>query len=127
MPGAYKEAILASGGDDTIVTTLSDSLSGGDWPGAWVRLRRTRFVEEWLGREPELRRRRQEALARLEAAEDSEPGYGLILIGQSAGLIDSVLTAGEVVWQIVEEAEEILRLRLPEFLGSDSSSSSRSA
>jgi NAD(P)H-dependent flavin oxidoreductase YrpB (nitropropane dioxygenase family) len=117
VPGAYKEAILASGGDDTIVTTLSDSLSGRDWPGAWVRLRRTRFVQEWLGREPELRRRRQVALARLEAAEDSDPDYGLILIGQSAGLIDSVLTAREVVWQIVEEAEEILRSRLPECLG----------
>jgi nitronate monooxygenase len=57
---AYKDAIVASDGTDTVMTTLSDSLSGRDWPGASVRLKRTRFVEQWLGREPELRRRREE-------------------------------------------------------------------
>jgi NAD(P)H-dependent flavin oxidoreductase YrpB (nitropropane dioxygenase family) len=49
VPQAYKDAIVASDGTDTVMTTLSDSLSGRDWPGAWVRLRRTRFVEQWLG------------------------------------------------------------------------------
>ncbi|CAN5197420.1 enoyl-[acyl-carrier-protein] reductase FabK [soil metagenome] len=106
---AYKAAILASAGDDTIVTTVSDTLSGHDWPGAWARLRRTRFIEEWLGREPELRRRREAAWATLEAAEESDPDYGLMWIGQSAGLIDSVVPASEVVRQVVDEAEEILR------------------
>jgi NAD(P)H-dependent flavin oxidoreductase YrpB (nitropropane dioxygenase family) len=110
---AYKSAIVASDGSDTIVTTLADTLSGRDWPGAWGRVRRTRFVEEWLGREPELRRRRDAVWAILEAAEESDPDYGLMWIGQSAGLVDSVLPAGEVVRQIVREAEEILRKRLP--------------
>ncbi len=113
---AYKDAIVASGGEDTIVTTLSDSLSGRDWPGAWVRLRRTRFVLEWLGREPELRRRREEAFAQLEAMEESNADDGLMWMGQSAGLIDSVRPAGEVVHEVVREAEEILRSRLPTFL-----------
>ena len=94
---AYKEAIVASNGSDTIVTTVGDTLSGRDWPGAWARLRRTRFVEEWLGREPELRRRRAAAWARLEETEESDPDYGLMWIGQSAGLVDEVLPAGEVV------------------------------
>ena len=83
---------------------------------AWARLRRTRFIEEWLGREPELRRRRPEVYARLEAAEESDPDYGVIWFGQAAGLIDSVLPAGEVVRQIVQEAEEILQTRLPGLL-----------
>jgi NAD(P)H-dependent flavin oxidoreductase YrpB (nitropropane dioxygenase family) len=116
VPPAYKAAILASGGDDTIVTTISDTLSGRDWPGAWARLRRTRFIEEWLGREPELRRRREVAWAALEAAEESDPDYGLMWIGQSAGLIDSVVPASEVVQQVVGEAEEILRTHLPGLL-----------
>jgi NAD(P)H-dependent flavin oxidoreductase YrpB (nitropropane dioxygenase family) len=116
VEAAYKEAIVASGGDDTIVTTVADTLSGRDWPGAWARMRRTRFVEEWLGREPELRKRREAAWARLEAAEESDPDYGLMWIGQSAGLIDSVVPAGDVVWQIVGEAEEILRTHLPGLL-----------
>ena len=113
---AYKDAIVASSGDDTVVTTLSDSLSGRDWPGAWVRLRRTRFVQDWLGREPELRRRRETAFAQLEAFEESNADDGLMFFGQSAGLIDSIKPAADLVREIVAEAEEILRSRLPTFL-----------
>src|SRR5207249_2891463 len=111
-----KQAIVASKGDDTVVTTLADSLSGRDWPGAWARLRRTPFVQQWLGREPELRRRREEAYAQLERLEESSADDGLMWIGQSAGLIDSVRPAADVVREIVAEAEEILRARLPTFL-----------
>ena len=120
VEAAYKRAIVASRGDDTIVTTVADTLSGRDWPGAWGRVRRTRFIEEWLGREPELRRRRDAVWALLEAAEKSDPDFGLMWMGQSAGLVDSVLPAGEVVRQIVVEAEEILRSRLPSLLPDDS-------
>lgn len=113
---AYKDAIVESDGSDTVVTTLSDSLSGRDWPGAWVRLRRTRFVQEWLGREPELRRRREAAYAQLEALDEANADDGLMWIGQSAGLIDSVESAGDVVRQVVDEAERILRARFPSLL-----------
>jgi NAD(P)H-dependent flavin oxidoreductase YrpB (nitropropane dioxygenase family) len=116
LPHAYKQAVVASAGDDTIVTTVGDTLSGRDWPGAWVRLRRTRLIEEWLGREPELRRRREEVWAQLATAEESDPDYGLMWIGQAAGLIDSVIHAGDVVRSVVEEAEEILRSRLSSVL-----------
>jgi NAD(P)H-dependent flavin oxidoreductase YrpB (nitropropane dioxygenase family) len=107
LPEVFKTALVESGGDDTIVTTVPDSLSGRDWPGAWTRVRRTRFIEEWLGREPELRRRREAVWQTLEAAEESDPG--LVWFGQAAGLVDSILPAGEVVRRIVAEAEEILR------------------
>jgi len=106
---AYKEAIVASDGTDTVVTTLSDSLSGRDWPGAWVRLKRTRFVERWLGREPELRRRRAQLWQEVRAFEESNADDGLMWVGQSAGLIDEIKPAGDVVQEIVAEAEEILR------------------
>jgi len=112
----YKQAIVDSNGEDTIVTTVADTLTGRDWPGAWARVRRTPFIEQWLGREPELRRRRAAAWAMLEAAEESDPDNGLMFFGQSSGVIDSVLPAGEVVRQIVAEAEEILRSRLPQFV-----------
>ena len=120
VEAAYKRAIVASKGDDTIVTTIPDTLSGRDWPGAWVRVRRTRFIEAWLGREPELRRRRDAVWAMLEAAEESDPDYALIWIGQSAGLVDAILPAGEVVRQIAAEAEDILRSRLPALLSESS-------
>ena len=48
------------------------------------------------------------AWARLEEAEESDPDYGLMWIGQSAGLIDEVLPAAEVVRRIVAEAEAAL-------------------
>jgi NAD(P)H-dependent flavin oxidoreductase YrpB (nitropropane dioxygenase family) len=105
---AYKDAIVASDGTDTVVTTLSDSLSGRDWPGAWVRLKRTRFVEQWLGREPELRRRRARLWEEVAAFQESNADDGLMWIGQSAGLIDSVEPAGDVVRRIVADAEEII-------------------
>ena len=105
---AYKDAIVASDGTDTVVTTLSDSLSGRDWPGAWARLKRTRFVEQWLGREPELRRRRARLWEEVAAFQETNADDGLMWIGQSAGLIDSVEPAGDVVRRIVAEAEEVI-------------------
>ena len=61
VPDWYKQAIVDSDGHDTVVTTVADTYSGRDWPGAWGRVLRTPMIEEWLGREPELRRRRAES------------------------------------------------------------------
>jgi NAD(P)H-dependent flavin oxidoreductase YrpB (nitropropane dioxygenase family) len=120
VPAFYKEAILGSDGGDTVLTTLADSLSGRDWPGAWDRLLRTRFVDEWLGREPELRRRRGEIWERIEQAEaENDPEYALLWIGQSAGLIDAVVPAGDVVREIVRDAEEVVRTQLQAVLRED--------
>jgi NAD(P)H-dependent flavin oxidoreductase YrpB (nitropropane dioxygenase family) len=105
-----KKGLVASGSEDTIVTSVHDTFSGRDWPGAWSRGPRNRFVEEWLGREPELRRRRAEIRERLLAArERGDHDYWLMWFGQSAGLVDDVRPAGEVVAEIVVEAESVLR------------------
>jgi nitronate monooxygenase len=71
-------------------------------------LRRTRFVEQWLGREPELRRRRERLWQQVADFQESNADDGLMWMGQSAGLIDSVEPAGDVVQRIVAEAEEII-------------------
>jgi NAD(P)H-dependent flavin oxidoreductase YrpB (nitropropane dioxygenase family) len=119
-PDAWKQAIVASDGQDTIVTSVPDSLTGRDWPGAWSRVVRTRFIEEWLGREPELRRRREEVWSRLERAEaEGQLDYRINHVGQCAGLIDTILPAGDVVRQIVAEAEAILRVTLPKMVIAD--------
>ena len=73
-----------------------------------MRLRRTRFVEQWLGREPELRRRREQLWQQVADFQESNADDGLMWMGQSAGLIDSVEPAGDVVRRIVAEAEEII-------------------
>jgi NAD(P)H-dependent flavin oxidoreductase YrpB (nitropropane dioxygenase family) len=113
----FKQAILESDGHDTLVTDIPDVAYGQVWPGAYVRVRRNRFVEEWLGRGNELRRRRAEVSARLrQAAQAGDQDRGAILIGQTAGLIDRIEPAAEVVQQISQEAEAILRERLPRLL-----------
>lgn len=112
-----KETVVASDGHDTILTTVLDTFQGRDWPGAWSRATRTSFVEEWLGREPELRRRREEVRERLRRArEEGDRDYFAMWLGQSAGLVDSVLPAAEIVRAVAAEAEEILRVRLPGLL-----------
>jgi NAD(P)H-dependent flavin oxidoreductase YrpB (nitropropane dioxygenase family) len=113
----FKQAILESDGHDTLVTDIPDVANGQAWPGAYVRVRRNRFIEEWMGRGNELRRRRVEVSAQLrEAAKAGDPDRGAIMIGQTAGLIDRVEPAADLVRQISRAAEAILRDRLPRLL-----------
>ena len=113
----FKQAIVESDGHDTIVTDIPDVANGQVWPGAYVRVRRNRFIEEWIGREGELRRRRVEVAAQLrEAAKAGDPDRGAIMLGQTAGLIDRVEPAVDLVRQIASDAESILRDRLPRLL-----------
>ena len=113
----FKQAIVESDGHDTLVTDIPDVANGQVWPGAYVRVRRNRFIEEWIGREGELRRRRHEVRAQLaEAARSGDPDRGAIMLGQTAGLIDRVEPAADLVRQIASDAESILRDRLPRLL-----------
>jgi NAD(P)H-dependent flavin oxidoreductase YrpB (nitropropane dioxygenase family) len=113
----FKQAILESDGHDTVVTDIPDVANGQVWPGAYVRVRRNRFIEQWLGREGELRRRRREVSAQLqEAAKAGDPDRGAIMLGQTAGLIDRLEPAADLVRQISRDAESILRDRLPRLL-----------
>jgi NAD(P)H-dependent flavin oxidoreductase YrpB (nitropropane dioxygenase family) len=113
----FKQAILDSDGHDTLVTDIPDVASGNTWPGAYVRVRRNRFIEEWMGRDNELRRRRVEVSAQLrQAAQAGDPDRGAVMIGQTAGLIDRIEPAADLVRQISRDAEAILRERLPSLL-----------
>src|SRR6266852_3652419 len=113
----FKQAIVESDGHDTLVTDIPDMANGQVWPGAYVRVRRNRFIEEWIGRDGELSRRRREVSAQLsEAANAGDPDRGDIMIGQTAGLIDRIEPAADLVRQIARDAEQILRDRLPRLL-----------
>ena len=50
------------------------------------------------------------------AREQGDVDNGSLLIGQDAGLIDSIEPAGEIVGRIVSDAEAILTRRLAEVL-----------
>ena len=102
-----------------MITTRFTQLLGVDHPVASAGMggvKRTPFVERWLGREPELRRRRSTLRDEVAHFQESNADDGLMWFGQSAGLIDSIEPAGDLVREIVAEAEQILRSRLPTFL-----------
>jgi NAD(P)H-dependent flavin oxidoreductase YrpB (nitropropane dioxygenase family) len=78
------------------------------------RVRRNAFIERWAGREWELRARQPEAAAALERARQAgDVDNAVLFIGQDAGLIHDVPSAGDIVERIVTDAEGLLRDRLP--------------
>ncbi|MCC7105867.1 MAG: nitronate monooxygenase, partial [Chloroflexi bacterium] len=117
VPEGFKRTIIESDGHDTILTEIPDVASGRVWPGAMSRVRRTRFIERWAGREWEVRQRRNEIGRDLEAARKrDDPDEYSIGVGQTAGLIDQIKPAGQIVREIAEEAEAIIASRLRSLL-----------
>ncbi len=111
----HKDLIVGSDGTDTVFTRVYDIVSGLPWPAAiGERVRRNRFTDEWSGREVELQDRREEIAPPagsnpFEAPPD--PDTSAVLYGQSAGLVNAVRPAAEVVRTISDDAERILRSR----------------
>jgi NAD(P)H-dependent flavin oxidoreductase YrpB (nitropropane dioxygenase family) len=112
LPETYKQAICGSDGHDTLLTELPDVIAGQVWPGAYARVLRTPFVQEWLGREDAVRRHRRELLQRIQRArQEGDVANGSLLIGQDSGLIERIEPAGAIVARIVREAEALLAER----------------
>jgi nitronate monooxygenase len=119
----YKQRLLKATEADTVRTTLF----GYGWPNAPHRALRTKFVEEWLGNE-----------ARGQESRPDEPVIGKtkifgqempllrfmgfppnidvtgdiesmgLLAGQGVGLVQEIRPAGEVVREIVAQADRII-------------------
>jgi NAD(P)H-dependent flavin oxidoreductase YrpB (nitropropane dioxygenase family) len=113
----FKQAIVASDGHDTVLTEIPDLASGRVWPGAMSRAQRNRFIERWAGREWALRQHAAEVGKQVAAARVAgDVDNASLSFGQDAGLIDSVKGVREIVAEIIAEAEEIMRSRLPGLL-----------
>jgi NAD(P)H-dependent flavin oxidoreductase YrpB (nitropropane dioxygenase family) len=113
----FKQAVLDSDGHDTVLTEIPDIARANVWPGAMARSRRNAFIERWAGREWELRARQPEVAAALERArETGDADNASLLIGQDAGLIHDIPPASEIVERIVDEAEALLKDRLPKLV-----------
>lgn len=110
VPDGYKRAILESDGHDTIASEIPDVASGRVWPGALARSLRNRFIERWAGQEWRLRQNQRAVWEEVVAARkaDRVDDYYL-LIGQTAGLINDLKPAGQLVREIADEADRIIR------------------
>jgi NAD(P)H-dependent flavin oxidoreductase YrpB (nitropropane dioxygenase family) len=113
VPPRFKQTILDSDGHDTLLTEIPDIATGTVWPGAMSRVRRNPFVERWAGREWQLRQLQHEVGPQVAAARrnDQVDDY-TIGTGQTAGLIHELKAAGQIVKEIVVEAESIIAERL---------------
>jgi NAD(P)H-dependent flavin oxidoreductase YrpB (nitropropane dioxygenase family) len=110
----YKQAIINSDGHDTVLTEIPDIATSRVWPGAMARALRNDFIARWAGREWTLRQQAQKVGQALAAARQAgDVDNGPLLIGQDAGLIDTVLPAAEVIQHMVIQAHDIITTRLP--------------
>ena len=110
---------MHSNGHDTMLTEIPDIASGQVWPGAMARTLCNRFLEQWAGREWALRQQARTVGEAARAARlTGDVDNAAILIGQDAGLIDTILPAAEVVQRMVVQAEEIITGRLRPMLHS---------
>jgi len=119
----YKKKLLAANENDTVRTTLF----GFGWPNTPHRTLRTRFVEEWLGKETRGQESREDEpvightviagqqmpLQRFMGFPPNVDATGDIesmdlLTGQSVGLVREIKPAGDIVRELVDEAREII-------------------
>jgi NAD(P)H-dependent flavin oxidoreductase YrpB (nitropropane dioxygenase family) len=110
----FKQAIVKSDGHDTVLTEIPDLVSQRVWPGAMSRAQRNQFIDRWSGREWALRQNAREVGKQVAAARAAgDVDNATLSFGQDAGLIDSIKSVREVVQDIIAEAEEIIKNRLP--------------
>ena len=112
----FKQTIVQSTGHDTVISEIPDIASGQVWPGAMARTLRNDFIARWAGREWALRQQAHQVRQHLQQArQDGDAANASLLVGQDAGLIDSVIPAGEVIQHMVTQAHEIITERLLQF------------
>ena len=114
----HKQKVLESDGEDTVFTEIFDKLSGAPWPaGIGGRVWKNRLVEEWTGREREVPANREAITAQYMAAVESYDTQVLDLyMGQSAASVNEIRPAAEVLRDICDGAERILRERSSQLL-----------
>jgi nitronate monooxygenase len=110
-PDALKAAIVASDGSDTLYDEVLDDACGLVWPhGITGRALRNRFTAAWEGRRSEL----QATVAThppfgFVSALDADPTTAINWAGESAGGVDRVRPAAEIVRTVAREAADRLR------------------
>jgi len=105
-----KQALVASDGGDTLYDEIFDDACGLHWPnGVTGRALRNRFVREWAGRRDALRAAvAAKPLLGFYVELDADPETAINWAGESAGLVDAVRPAADIVRELVDDARRRL-------------------
>ena len=111
VPETFKEQIVLSDGQDSTFTRLYDLLGTRPWPeGIAGRVYRNRLVREWDGRDAEILAHREELASDVAAARAlGDVGASAVYMGQGSGHVNAIRPAAEVITEICEGAESIIR------------------
>lgn len=119
--GAWEQqAVLAATSDDTVQTSVYDRLFDRPFPaGIDDRMVRNAFITQWQGNATEVNSSNQTLQEQVRRAEErADVTVAGVSAGVSSGLITSVQPAADIVHAIVRDAEDLLRQRPRQFLGS---------
>jgi nitronate monooxygenase len=118
-PSWERDAVVAATSDDTVQTRIYDLVAQRPFPRENPdRMLRNAFIDRWNDREDEIPAHREELAAEIAAGSvRADLGVAGISAGVASGLIASARPAGEIVRDIVREAEELLRERPRMLLG----------
>lgn len=110
-------AILAARETDTIRTHAFDRAQGIPWPAPFPgRALRNEFTDRWHEREDQMAEDLSAELRYRAACERGDDRLAHIYAGQAVGLVQAARPAGEVVREIAEGAEVLLRARCAHLL-----------
>lgn len=119
---AFQKRASAADGDSTIRTTVVDVARKIAWPSPFTaRVMKTRFVEDWHGRETELvipevvDREMQRYVSAMQSGDPDNTG---VWVGEATGLINDVRPAADLLQEIIQEAERLLCDRAPNLVRS---------
>jgi nitronate monooxygenase len=110
---AFHKAAIDADGDATTRTTVVDIVRKADLPKPFTaRVMKTRFVNEWHGREAELVEPtliEREMNRYVTAMQSGDPDNTGVWVGEATGLIHDVRPAADLLQEIAEDAEHLLK------------------
>lgn len=107
---ALKDRLLAAAGDDTQQTRVFDIVRGYAWPEQYPgRAVRNAFLAKWQGREEELKEARAHEEGTFLTSHVDDVSVRAVWAGEGVDLINSVLSAADIIDQLVAEAAATIR------------------
>ena len=103
--------LVSAKGDDTLRTRVFDIIRELDWPAEYSgRAIANDFSARWHGRDGDLERAVAAERDRYwAAAKAGDTSTAVVFAGEGLDLIDSIKSAGEIIGEIVAEAESAIR------------------